>query len=52
MLLWIAYIDDFYKIHAALKASNVKYLKRIDWRPEEQRYKDAKFIHKWHPTLD
>ena len=50
MLSWIAYIDDFCKIHAALKAGNAKYLERMNWRLEKRKYKDAKFMHGWHRT--
>jgi len=29
MLLWIAYVDNYYNIYKALKARNYKYLVRI-----------------------
>ena len=49
-LLWIACADNLYKTYAILKASNTRYLKRIDWRLEERRYKDVKFMHRWYLT--
>ncbi len=52
MLSWIACVDNLCKIHAALKISNTRYLKRTNWRLEKQRYRDAKFMHRWHPILN
>jgi len=46
MLLWIAYIDNHYNIHKALKKRNYKYLVRMYWMPSELKYKNAKFMHK------
>ena len=51
MLLWIACVDNLYKIYVALKANNARYLKRINWRLEEKRYRDAKFIYRWYLIL-
>ena len=39
-------------MYAVLKASNAKYLERMDWKPKEQRYKNAKFIYGWHLMPD
>jgi len=47
-LLWIACVDDFYNMHRALKNKNRKYLVRIYWALEEKRFRDAKYIYKWH----
>ena len=49
MLLWIVYIDNLYKIYTALKASNTRYLKRIDWKYDNRRYINAKFMYRWYP---
>ena len=43
-------MDNFCRIYTALKAGNIKYLERMDWRLEKQKYRDAKFIYGWHLT--
>ncbi len=48
MLLWIAYIDDQCGIHRRPKEQNSSYLKRTDWRYDDRRYINAKFMHRWH----
>ena len=52
MLSWIVYVDDYYKIYAAPKASNIRYLKKMDQRLKEQKYKNAKFIYRQHSMPD
>ena len=52
MLLWIVCVDNLYKIYAVSKVSNAKYPKKIDWRYKKQKYRDAKFMHRWYPMLD
>jgi len=47
-LLWIAYIDNICNIHRALKDKNQKYPVRMYWALEEKRFRDAKYIYKWH----
>jgi len=49
-LLWIAYIDNYYNIYKILKEKNYKYLVRIYWIFSELKYKDTKFIYRWHLT--
>jgi len=49
ILLWIAYIDNYYNIYKALKKKNYKYPVRIYWIPSKLKYRNAKFIHRWHP---
>ena len=48
ILSWIAYIDNVCNIYRALKDKNQKYLVRIYWALEEKRFKNAKYIHRWH----
>jgi len=50
ILLWIAYMDNMYNIHRALKDKNWKYLVRIYWALEEKRFRNAKYIYSWHPV--
>ena len=47
-LLWIAYVDDTYNIYRALKDKNRKYLVRIYQVLEEKRFKNTKYIYRWH----
>jgi len=51
-LLWIVYIDNYYNIHEAPKRRNYKYLVKIYWMPSELKYKNAKFIYRWHLTKE
>jgi len=51
-LLWIIYIDDYCNMHKAPKVKNYKYLVRIYWILSELKYRNAKFIHRWHPTKE
>jgi len=51
-LLWIAYVDNYYNIYKAPKRKNYKYLVRIYWMPSELKYRNAKFIYKWHLTKE
>jgi len=46
MLLWIAYIDNYYNIYRILKERNYKYLIRIYWMPSELKYRNTKFIYR------
>ena len=46
MLLWIAYINNYYNIYKMLKKRNYKYLVRIYWIPSKLKYRNAKFIYK------
>jgi len=48
ILLWIACIDNTCNIHRALKDKNWKYLVRIYWALEEKRFRNAKYIYRWH----
>jgi len=49
-LLWIVYIDNYYNIHKTLKARNYKYLVRMYWMPSELKYRNANYMHRWHPA--
>ena len=49
-LLWIVYVDNYYNIHKAPKKKNYKYPIRMYWILSELKYKNTKFIHRWHPT--
>jgi len=49
-LLWIVYIDDYCDIYKALKKKNYKYPVRMYWMPSELKYRNAKFIYRWHLT--
>ena len=51
-LLWIIYIDNKYKMHRVLKARNYKYLIRMYWIPSKLKYRNAKFIYRWHLTKE
>ncbi len=48
MLSWIIYINNQYKIHKKLKEQNSSYLKRMDWRYNNRRYINTKFMYGWH----
>jgi len=52
MLSWIIYIDNYYNIYEALKRKNYKYLVRIYWMPSELKYRNTKFIYRWHLTKE
>jgi len=49
-LLWIAYIDNYCNIYKILKKKNHKYLVRMYWIPSELKYRNTKFIYRWHLT--
>ena len=48
ILLQIAYIDDYCRIHQYLKQKAKQYLKRIYWSQASRRYKNAKFLYRWY----
>jgi hypothetical protein len=52
ILAWIACVDDMCEIYKAPKVKNKKYLARMHWMQNEQRYRNAKYMHGWHPTED
>jgi len=37
-------------MHKALKEKNHKYLVKMYWIPSKLKYRNAKFIYKWHLT--
>ena len=37
-------------MHKVPKVKNSRFLERMDWKSEE-RYRNAKFMHGWHPIL-
>jgi len=49
-LSWIACVDDQCEMHKAPKVKNKKYPFRMHWAPDERQYRDAKFMHGWHPV--
>ena len=49
-LLWIAYVDNICNIYRVPKDRNRKYLVRIYWALEEKRFRNAKYIYRWHPV--
>jgi len=51
-LLWIIYINNKCKMYKTPKARNHKYLVRMYWIPSELKYRNAKFMHRWHPTKE
>jgi len=51
-LLWIVYIDDYYNIYEVLKKRNYKYLVRMYWIPSKLKYRNTKFIYRWHLTKE
>ena len=48
ILLQIAYVDDYYKMHQYLKQKVKQYLKRIYWPQVSKQYRNTKFLYKWH----
>ena len=48
ILAQIIYIDNQYDIYKALKAKNKKYLVRIYQTLDKQKYRNAKYIYRWH----
>ena len=48
ILAQIAYIDNQYNIYKAPKAKNKKYLVRIYQTPDKRKYRNAKYIYRWH----
>jgi len=49
-LSWIACVEDTCNMHRAPKDKNRKYPARMYWAPEEKRFRDAKYMHGWHPV--
>jgi len=49
-LAWIIYINNYYNIYKILKKKNYKYLVRIYWMPNKLKYRNTKFIYRWHLT--
>jgi len=50
ILLWIVYIDNYCEMYKALKVKNYKYLVRMYWMLSELKYRNNKFIYRWHST--
>ena len=48
ILVQIVYIDNQYNIYKALKAKNKKYLVRIYQMPDKCKYRNTKYIYRWH----
>ena len=48
ILLQIACVEDTYNMHRAPKDKNQKYLVRIYQAPEEKRFRNTKYIYRWH----
>jgi len=51
-LSWIVYIDNYYNIHETLKIRNYKYPVRMYWILSKLKYRNAKFMHRWHLTKE
>ena len=49
-LSWIACVDDHCDMHRVPKAKNRKYPVRMHWMKTEKKFRDAKFVHGWHPV--
>jgi len=49
ILAWIACVDNIYDIHKNLKEKNRKYPMRMYWALDEKWFRNAKYIHGWHP---
>ena len=45
ILAWIIYVDNIYR---APKDKYRKYLVRIYWLLDKQKFKNAKYIYSWH----
>ena len=48
ILVQIIYIDNQYNIYKAPKAKNKKYLVRIYQTLNKRKYRNAKYIYRWH----
>ena len=48
ILVQIIYIDDQYSIYKALKVKNKKYLLRIYQVLDKRKYRNARYIYRWH----
>ena len=48
ILAQIIYIDNQYNIYKALKAKNKKYLVRIYQTLDKRKYRNTKYIYRWH----
>ena len=44
-LLWIAYIEDYYKIYKIPKVRYSKFLERTKWNSGEEKFRNTKFIY-------
>ena len=51
-LLQIVCVDNKYKMYKVLKVRNYKYLVRMYWIPSELKYRNAKFMYRWHLTKE
>ena len=51
-LLQIAYIDNYYNIYKTPKERNYKYLVKMYWIFSKLKYRNAKFIYRWHLTKE
>jgi hypothetical protein len=49
-LAWIACVDDMCEMHKAPKVKNRRYPTRMWWAPDERKYRNAKYMHGWHPV--
>ena len=47
-LSWIAYIDNYCKIHQYPKQKAKRYLKKIYQPQASRQYRNTKFLYKWH----
>ena len=50
ILAQIIYIDNQYNIYKAPKAKNKKYPVRIYQTLDKRKYRNTKYIYRWHPV--
>jgi hypothetical protein len=48
-LAWIACVDDMCSMHRTVKDKHRKYPTRMHWMTDEKRFRNAKYMHGWHP---
>jgi Retrotransposon gag protein/Zinc knuckle len=48
-LSWIACVDDTCNMHSLPKDRVRRYPRRMYWAPEDHKYRNAKYMHGWHP---
>ena len=49
-LSWTACVDDMCSMHLAPKKKHQKYPTRMHWSQNDREYRNAKYMHGWHPA--